>query len=119
MTDPVPAARVPEETLGNSKKFLAFLFIELVLAGMGIASLLVTRQAGFNFTVCTATMGFVAVGYILGQAGLERYVRVAAITANAVRGKETVVESVTRSETVAVQSSAQTAASAAGTNEET
>lgn len=68
-----------------SKKFVAFLVTEVGLFTLlGIAILLGeldTLGENLAFMVLAVTAGFVAVGYILGQSSLDRYVRVAMITA--------------------------------------
>lgn len=67
-----------------SKKFVAFLVVELglfALMGMMIYQQdLDTIGENTAFMVLAVTAGFVAVGYILGQTSLDRYVRVAQIT---------------------------------------
>ena len=70
----------------DSKKFVAYLVADLgwtVLMGYGVYakmdwSLLITM---------VITKGFVQSGYILGQAALDKYVRVAKITAGIKEGK--------------------------------
>jgi hypothetical protein len=68
----------------ESKKFVAFLVVELGLfALMGLTIFrqeLNTLGGQASFMVLAVTAGFVAVGFILGQASLDRYVRVAQIT---------------------------------------
>ena len=73
----------------KSKKFLAFCLIELGLLGWMYAAtlseggnlLLTAGSTGVNavLMVVAITVGFVGVGYVLGQAALDRYVRVAAL----------------------------------------
>jgi len=64
-----------------SKKFVAFLVSQIgffILLGAIIWQHSVNELGGnVAFMVLTVTSGFIAVGYILGQAYLDRYVRVA------------------------------------------
>ncbi len=71
----------------ESKKFLAYLFAEFTWKGVLISFLSVSegefdsvgRWAWFFMMSVVVTAGFVEVGYIGGQAWLDRYVRVAEI----------------------------------------
>jgi glucan phosphoethanolaminetransferase (alkaline phosphatase superfamily) len=81
---PPPTADNHEKPAMRSKKFAAFALTELGF--FIIMSLMVLRQ-GLNqvsqnlaFMVIAVTAGFLAVGYILGQAYTDRYVRVAFIS---------------------------------------
>jgi len=80
----------PEKSALSSKKFVAFFIAEATWKIILLAALLVWRgelhdvsAAGwwFMFTV-TIVAGFVEVGFIGGQAWLDKYVRVAKIAAN-------------------------------------
>jgi hypothetical protein len=68
----------------SSKKFLALSWANLgwyVLLGVGI-------WVDLNMVVLLAmviTLGFIQVGYIIGQAGLDAYVRAAATVASTAR----------------------------------
>ena len=72
-----------EKPAFKSKKFVAFLFVEVLmtmLAAMIIYQQDIEKLGGnFAFMTLIVTIGFIAVGYILGQAALDRYVRVAKI----------------------------------------
>ena len=73
-----------EKSALNSKKFIAFLAVSLgffILMGMMVwPHEIETLGENFAFMVLVVTQGFLAVGYILGQASLDRYIRVAKIT---------------------------------------
>ena len=64
----------------SSKKFLAYLFSNIV---MKIYAFFATMRGEGDIVVMTAIISttFLDVGYILGQASLDRYVRVAEIMA--------------------------------------
>jgi len=70
----------------ESKKFLSFLIAELTWKAAIVILLLANRESipvgvltiGLAIVIVA---GFVEVGYILGQASLDRFVRVAEITA--------------------------------------
>ena len=61
----------------KSKKFLAFIFVEIILA-TSLIILLVTQTLtwplAFLGSIIVLTMGSLAIGYVLGQAALDRYV---------------------------------------------
>lgn len=82
-----------EKTHLSSKKFVAFLVLEVglfLLMGMMIWNQEVSQLGGnIAFMVLAVTGGFVGVGYIVGQAALDRYVRVAQITMGKGASKET------------------------------
>ena len=67
----------------KSKKFVAFLVTQICFFILEV--LMVWRldiellSTNFAFMTVVVTQGFLAVGYILGQAALDRYVRVAKI----------------------------------------
>ena len=69
----------------SSKKFVGFLVVEIGL--IGLMGMMIWLQeidkVGENiaFMVLAATTGFLAVGFILGQAYVDKYVRVAQIMA--------------------------------------
>jgi len=85
MAEENPAQSEHEKSHLASKKFVAFLVTEVGLfALLGIMIFLGeldTLGENVAFMVLAVTAGFVAVGYILGQSSLDRYVRVAMITA--------------------------------------
>lgn len=75
-----------------SKKFLAFLLAEatwkavvLVALIMGIRAGKVDLVLGGIILAVTVVAGFVEAGYILGQASLDRYIRIAEIAAKSGR----------------------------------
>jgi len=69
----------------QSKKFFAFLLAEVgffALMGFMLHLQSIDQLSGnVAFMVLAITAGFLAVGFILGQAALDRYVRVALIAA--------------------------------------
>lgn len=67
----------------QSKKFLAYLFSNIVMKSYAFHA---TQRGESDFVIIAVLIcsTFLDVGYILGQASLDRFVRVAAITA----GKE-------------------------------
>jgi len=79
-----------EKTPLASKKFIAYLIASILWKGILMTALFVFKDqlqsatvAGWWFMVSTVIIaGFVDVGYIGGQAWLDRYVRVAQITMN-------------------------------------
>jgi hypothetical protein len=79
-----PADLPHEKSWWQSKKFIAFMATQLgffVLLG----SMIYTQdmdKLGENvaFMTIAVTAGFLATGYILGQAALDKYIRVAKIT---------------------------------------
>lgn len=79
-----------EKTPLASKKFIAYLISSILWKGILLTALFVFKDqlqsatvAGWWFMVSTVIVaGFVDVGYIGGQAWLDRYVRVAHITMN-------------------------------------
>ena len=74
----------------GSKKFLAWLISELTWKGIVLVILLrwlddpTKMPAGVWWILLTivVTAGFISVGFILGQAALDKYVRVAALSLN-------------------------------------
>ncbi len=72
----------------RSKKFIAFLYVEtcfcVLMAMMLYLQEINSLAENTAFIVLAVIAGFVAVGYILGQAALDRFIRVAEIA----RGKE-------------------------------
>ena len=85
MSDQKPEQSEHEKSHLASKKFVAFLVTEVglftLLGIMILLGELDTLGENVAFMVLAVTAGFVAVGYILGQSSLDRYVRVAMITA--------------------------------------
>jgi len=78
-----------EKAWWQSKKFIAFLMTQGGLFGL-MGAMIYTQEMdkiGENvaFMVLAVTAGFLATGYILGQAALDKYIRVAKIT----MGRET------------------------------
>lgn len=67
----------------RSKKFLALFFVESLLVMMAMTAL-ITGTVGWPIAAfmlsIVLTMGILAIGYVLGQAALDRYVRIAQIT---------------------------------------
>ena len=97
MTDEAPAAQesviekvieaadhAPEKAWWQSKKFVAFMATELgffaLLAAMIYEQEMDKLSENLAFMVLAVTAGFLAVGYILGQAYIDKYIRVAKIT---------------------------------------
>ena len=60
----------------QSKKFIGFFFVISILAALGIIALF-TQTVGWQLAAfmlaIILTIGTVGVGYILGQAGLDKY----------------------------------------------
>jgi len=79
-----PADRNLEKSWWQSKKFVAFLATELgffLLMGAMIYEQDMDKLGeNVAFMVLAVTSGFLAVGYILGQAYIDKYIRVAQIT---------------------------------------
>jgi len=73
-----------EKNFTQSKKFVFAFFGVLVLAILGIVGFF-TQTAGAALTpvflAVVITIGFIVVGVVLGQTVLDKYVRVAEITA--------------------------------------
>jgi len=73
-----------EKAWWQSKKFIAFLATEagfFVLMGAMIHTQEMDKLGeNIAFMVLAVTAGFLAVGYILGQAYIDKYIRVAKIT---------------------------------------
>jgi hypothetical protein len=68
----------------QSKKFIAFLLCELgffvLMALMLLKQEMELVGENMAFMTLAVTSGFLAVGYILGQAYIDKYIRVAQIT---------------------------------------
>lgn len=79
-----PADRAHEKAWWQSKKFIAFMATQFGFAVLMGAMIYEQEmdQIGDNvsFMVLAVTAGFLAVGYILGQAYIDKYIRVAQIT---------------------------------------
>lgn len=73
-----------EKAWWQSKKFFAFLMAELGFFGLMAVMILEQEmnKLGENvaFMILAVTSGFLGVGYCLGQAYVDKFVRVAAIT---------------------------------------
>lgn len=80
-----------EKSFTQSKKFIFALLGILVLASIGVTALL-TQTAGLALTpvllAVVIVIGFVVTGVVLGQAVLDKYVRVAQIAAQKINGDE-------------------------------
>jgi hypothetical protein len=67
----------------QSKKFIAFLLMELILGSMAILALKWQPALGWPLAafmvMCVLVMGFIAVLYIGKQADLEKFLKLAAI----------------------------------------
>ena len=79
-----PADHAHEKAWWQSKKFFAFLMAEFGFFAL-MGAIIYTQEMdklGENiaFMVLAVTAGFLAVGYILGQAYIDKYIRVAKIT---------------------------------------
>ena len=76
----------------SSKKFLAYLIADIgwkIILGVLIwKNCEGENQVLLLSIVCIS--GFVQTGYILGQAALDRYVRIAQITAKTIKGEDNV-----------------------------
>ena len=76
----------------SSKKFLAYLLADIgwkvILAILIWKNCEGENQVLLLSIVCVS--GFVQTGYILGQAALDRYVRIAQITAKTIKGEPNV-----------------------------
>lgn len=75
----------------QSKKFVSFLLYMLLMKPILVFSIIYCRESASWMFQClplviTLMDGFVAVGYILGQAGLDKFVRVSQIAADAGMG---------------------------------
>jgi len=79
-----PVDHSDEKAWWQSKKFWAFLATQLgffVLMGAMIYDQEMDKLGeNVSFNILSITAGFLAVGYILGQAYIDRYIRVAKIT---------------------------------------
>jgi len=74
----------------SSKKFLAYLLADIgwkIILGILIYKNCEGKQLVLLLTIVIVS-GFVQTGYILGQAALDRYVRIAEITTNLNKKKE-------------------------------
>ena len=84
LTKVVEAADLHEKAWWQSKKFIAFLATEFgffVLMGVMLYEQEMNKLGeNIAFMVLAITAGFLATGFILGQAALDKYVRVAKIT---------------------------------------
>lgn len=82
--EPADAADATEKTWWQSKKFFAYIMAELGFFALMGAMIYEQEmdKLGENvaFMVLAVTSGFLAVGYILGQAYIDKYIRVAKIT---------------------------------------
>lgn len=80
-----------EKSLTQSKKFIFALVGVLILAGLGVTAFL-TQSVGVALTpvllAVVIVIGFVVVGVVLGQAVLDKYVRVAEIVASKTKKEE-------------------------------
>lgn len=69
----------------KSKKFIALFFIVIVLAGL-LAFTLCTQIIGWPLAafacLIVVTIGILGVGYILGQAALDKYITITMATIN-------------------------------------
>jgi hypothetical protein len=88
--------KVHEKLPLSSKKFLAYLLADVgwkIILGILIYKNCEGKQLVLLLTIVIVS-GFVQTGYILGQAALDRYVRIAEITTNLnKKEKENVLES--------------------------
>ena len=64
----------------QSRKFLAYLLADVGWIGL-IAYALVMQSDGVLTITMALTRGFMGVGYVLGQAYVDRFVKIAEITA--------------------------------------
>jgi hypothetical protein len=72
-----------EKKPSQSKKFIAFFFTVTMLISLGIATLITQVITAWLSTVLLAivlTVGTIGVGYIIGQAGLDKYAKIAEIS---------------------------------------
>ncbi len=77
---------VPEGPALQSKKFLAFLVASVLWKVLAVILILFGNDITFQWTLLLAIIlvaGFVETGYIIGQASLDKYVRLAHIAAQA------------------------------------
>lgn len=75
----------------RSKKFIAYIVTSILWKAIILSAIILHGDAiGLlgTVTIClmVVTEGAISVGYIIGQAGLDRYVRLAQITAGQVTG---------------------------------
>ena len=80
---PGPSEQI-EKRWWQSKKFFAFIVTELGFFAL-MAFMILSQQMDklgdtVSFMVLAVSAGFLAVGFILGQAYLDKYIRVALIT---------------------------------------
>jgi hypothetical protein len=79
-----PADHAIEKAWWQSKKFIAFLGSEagffILMGAMIYEQEMAKIGENVAFMVLAVTAGFLATGYILGQAALDKYIRVAKIT---------------------------------------
>ena len=69
----------------QSKKFIGFIFAVLVLAAI-CGMIVFTQAVGWITGLCLLggilTVGAISIGYIMGQAGLDKYVAIAETLTN-------------------------------------
>lgn len=79
-----PADRELDKEWWQSKKFVAFMTTELgfflLMGAMIYLQDMAKIGENMAFMVLAVTSGFLATGFILGQAALDKYIRVAKIT---------------------------------------
>lgn len=72
-------AKAFEKPWFTSKKFIAFLIMEVVLGSLSVLALLTQRPLGWPLSAFmvagTLTMGAIAFGFISGQAALDKFLR--------------------------------------------
>lgn len=81
--------RSSEKTAMSSKKFVAYMISEIGWKALFILILLNTEMSMISCILMMTIViisGFVQVGYIIGQAALDRYTRVAQISAGMISG---------------------------------
>ena len=84
-----------EKSHFESKKFVAWFFSEMTWKAILVVALLVWKDdltqvgagAWWLMLSIVVTAGFIGIGFILGQAALDKYVRVAEIAAEQVGSK--------------------------------
>lgn len=82
--------QLDSKSMVRSKKFLAFLLMELLLGAMSILALKWQPELGWPLSafmvMCVLVMGFIAVMYIGKQADLEKFLKLAAMGLDKVPG---------------------------------
>lgn len=80
-----------EKKAFSSKKFIAYMVAEIGWKAIIIIFILTAEISLYSATLMMGVViisGFVQVGYILGQAGIDKYIRVAQINSQMIPGSK-------------------------------